>query len=104
MNKNIYINIVFDQGIATSHIFYATKQHLTISEYGNKVNAIIKVIDASLDFIIKNKMFQQVFLTSNEVILSNIINEGKGGNNKSWEVILDKIKASNIQIKAYTTD
>lgn len=102
MNKNIYINVVYNDGIAISHIFYATKQHLTISEYGNKVNAIMKVLESSLDFIIKNKMIQPVYLTSNEVILSNIINEGKYGSNKDWEEVLKKIKSSNMQIKAYT--
>lgn len=104
MNKNIYINIVFNEGIAASHIFYATKQHLVMYEYGNKVNAIIKVLDSTLDFIIKNNMTQPIYLTSQEVILSNIINEGKYGNNKDWEKVLKKIKLFNMQIKAYTNN
>ncbi len=103
MNKHTYINIIYNDGLAISHLFYS-KQHLIIKQKGNKVNTISNVLNDTLDFIINNNILSPIYLVSKEVILSNIINEGKATNMKNWERITDKIKSHNIQIKAYTTD
>jgi len=101
MNKQIYVNLEYADGIAKSDIFYPTKKRVSITYNSpSKVEGYKQVLLSCLDFIKSLGLNLPVILLSDEVIISNILNE-RNNENKSWEQVIKSI--GGIQLKAYTS-
>lgn len=104
MNKNIHVNVLYELGSVKSHIFYPTKQHVIISDNNaDKIKCYISVLNSTIDFISKLDTTLPIIIITNEVIITNILNERKN-TNKNWTDILDKISLYKLQVKAYTSE
>jgi hypothetical protein len=103
MNKQIYINLEYKEGVAKSHIFYPTKKHACINyKSSSKVEGYKQVLLCCFEFIKSLNINLPVILLSDEVIITNILNEKKD-TNKNWEQVIKNISGCCAQLKAYTS-
>lgn len=103
MNKQIYIKLEYKEDLAKSHIFYPTKKHVCISHSSpTKAEGYKQVLLSCLEFVKSLNLNLPVILLSDEVIITNILNERKD-TNKSWEQVIKNVTDSCVQLKAYTS-
>ena len=103
MNKQIYIKLEYKEGLAKSHILYPRKKHVCIShDSPTKTEGYKQVLLSCLEFVKSMNLNLPVILLSDEVIITNILNERKDAN-KNWEQVIKNITESCLQLKAYTS-
>jgi len=106
MNKNIYIYLVMKSStLCKCHIFYPSKQSITITNNGEtKGDTASKTLLDTLDYIIRLKINLPIILVTDQVIITNAVNERKMNDNKFWSPVINKINNFNLDIISYTSD
>lgn len=102
MNKNIYVYISFKDDKVKADVFYPTKQHTIITQEGNKIKAYSSLLISVLDYIQTLNLTLPVIIGSNEVIITNILNEKKETNLEEWKILVKNLNSKTFQVKAYT--
>lgn len=102
MNKGIYIYISFKDNKAKADVFYPVKQHTIITQEGNKIKAYSTVLNSVLDYIETLNTTLPIIIGSNEVFITNILNEKKETNLDDWKRLINNLNSKSFQVKAYT--
>jgi len=102
MNKNIYVYISFKDDKVKADVFYPTKQHTIITQEGNKIKTYSSLLISVLDYIQTLNLTLPVIIGSNEVIITNILNEKKETNLEEWKILVNNLNSKTFQVKAYT--
>ncbi len=102
MNKGIYVYLSFKDDKAKADIFYPTKQHIVITQEGNKIKSYSRLLNSVLDYIQTLNLTLPVIIGSNEVVITNILNEKKETNLEEWRTLINNLNSKTFQVKAYT--
>lgn len=102
MNKSVYVYLSFKEDRAKADVFYPTKQHTMISYEGNKIKSYSNLLNSVLDYIQALNLTLPVIIGSNEVIITNILNEKKETNLEEWKTVINNLNSKTFQVKAYT--
>lgn len=101
MNKNIIIKVLKKDDIYKSYIFFPDKLKLCILE---KDNDISKLLIDTISLICDMKYTNHIILVSNEIMITNIINDYKKSNliHTKWSPLINYINKNKVDIQAYT--
>ena len=102
MNKNIYVYISHKDNKTKADVFYPTKKHTLMTQEGSKIKSLASLLNAVIDYISSLELNLPVVISSNEVILTNIINEKKETNLEDWNNLIKNLNSKTFQVRAYT--
>jgi hypothetical protein len=102
MNKSVYVYLSYKDDKAKADVFYPTKQHTVMSYEGNKIKSYSSLLNSVLDYIQSLNLTLPVIIGSNEVIITNILNEKKETNLEDWKSLLNNLNSKTFQVRAYT--